>query len=86
MPGATVHTPLIIIRLLLESMRSQAVSTLLMRSPDRPNMPVAARRMFFCTANAASRAAALALGWSAAVAGVPAAAREGMRVTMCGRS
>jgi hypothetical protein len=43
MPGLSVQTPTIIIRLLGESMRSQAVSTLVMRSPLRPSMPVAAR-------------------------------------------
>ena len=47
MPGTSDHTPLIIMRLLCESMRSQAVSTLLMRSPERPSIPVAARRMVF---------------------------------------
>ncbi len=31
-PGLMIHTPKIIIKLLLESMRNQAVSTLLMRS------------------------------------------------------
>ena len=42
MPGLSVHTPTIIIRLLGESMRSQAVSTLVMRSPVRPSTPLAA--------------------------------------------
>ena len=86
MPGETVHTPLIIIRLLGESMRSQAVSTLLMRTPDRPSMPVAARRTFFCTALAASRArSGKGRPWdgvvpSAGVDGVWVAVPEGVRL------
>ena len=48
MPGCSVHTPTIIIRLLGESIRSQAVSTLLMRSPCKPSTPLAVRRTCFC--------------------------------------
>jgi hypothetical protein len=56
MPGWSVHTPTIIIRLLGESMRSQAVSTLVMRSPASPSMPAAARVAFLRTALTALRA------------------------------
>ncbi len=64
MPGETAQTPLISIRLLGQSMRSQAVSTLLMRSPESPSMPLAARRTFFSTLRAASSASAPGGVWS----------------------
>ena len=47
-------------RVLGESIRSQAVSTRLMRSPVIPRMPPAALLTFFCTARAACRAASVA--------------------------
>ncbi|MDT4874285.1 hypothetical protein FQZ97_1095770 [compost metagenome] len=58
MPGRRIHTPTIIIRLDGESMRSQAVSTLLMRSPSSPKAPA--------SVGAAFCGAGLARGWSGA--------------------
>ena len=72
-PGESVHTPLIIMRLWSLSMRSQAVSTLLMRSPDKPSMPEAARCTFLPTMRAA-RAAGAGMARRGAA--------EAMRVTM----
>ena len=70
--GLTVHTPLIIIRLLGESMRSQAVSTLLMRSPDRPSMPVAAAHVLLhgLSGVRARSGKGQAVGWGWPAAGV----------------
>ena len=60
MPGLSTHTPTIIIRLYWLSIRSQAVSTLVMRSPVMPSVPLTASVTFFCTTLAALRAVRVA--------------------------
>jgi len=59
MPGLSSQTPTIIIRLALVSMRSQAVSTLLMRSlsPPKPSAPCTVRPTTVLTDGLARRGA-----------------------------